>query len=86
VDRVGTQVVIRLSGQVDDARGRLGAALREVADLALVRVVVDLTEAGPVTDDVLAFLLAVQESWTVRLLEPPPGLRQRLARHRDTAV
>ena len=90
VTRVGTQVVVRLSrgvaGEVRDAAGRLDVALDEVADLALGRVVVDLTEAGPVTDGLVDFLVAVQERWTVRLIDPPAGLRQRLARHRDTAV
>jgi hypothetical protein len=85
VTRVGTQVVVRIPDGVADGDRRLDAALGEVSDLALGRVVVDLGEAGPVTDAVLAFLLAVQERWTVRLIDPPAGLRQRLARHRDAA-
>jgi len=81
VTRVGTQVVVRLSGVVDDAR--LEAALGEVAVLALNRVVVDLTETGGITGAGLDFLLAAEDRWTLRLLAPPAGLRQRLAERRD---
>jgi hypothetical protein len=86
ITRVGTQVVVRLSGPVDGRDGCLDSALDEVAALVLGRVVVDLTEAGPISDAGLDFLVTVQERWTVRLLDPPAGLRQRLARHRDPAV
>jgi anti-anti-sigma regulatory factor len=83
VTRVGTQVVVRLSGAVDDAAEvRLEAALAEVAVLVLKRVVVDLTEASAVAGAGLDFLLAAEERWTVRLLDPPAGLRQRLAERR----
>jgi anti-anti-sigma regulatory factor len=80
VTRVGTQVVVRLSGVVDDARSALlDAALGEVADLALNRVVVDLAEAVAVRGAGLDFLLRTGDRWTLRLLDPPPGLRQHLA-------
>ena len=84
VTRVGTQVVVRLSGAVDDgADARLDAAMDEVAVLVLNRVVVDLSEATTVTGAGLDFLLQAEERWTLRLLTPPPGLRQRLAERRD---
>jgi anti-anti-sigma regulatory factor len=80
VTRVGTQVVVRLSGVVDDARApRLATALGEVADVALRRVVVDLSEAVTVGDAGLDFLLDVAARWHLRLVDPPPGLRHRLA-------
>ena len=85
VTRVGTQVVVRLAGVVDDCcDARLGVAFGEVADLALNRVVVDLTEASVVAGAGLDFLLRTQERWTVRLIDPPAGLRQRLAERRDS--
>jgi len=80
VTRVGTQVVVRLSGVVDDARApRLAAALGEVADVALHRVLVDLSEADAVSGAGLDFLLDVAGRWDVRLVDPPPGLRRHLA-------
>jgi anti-anti-sigma regulatory factor len=84
VTRVGTQVVVRVSGVMDDACDvRLGAALGEVAELVLNRVVVDLTETSVITGAGLDFLLAAEDRWTLRLLAPPAGLRQRLAERRD---
>ena len=82
VTRVGTQVVVRLSGVVDDD-ARLEAALREVAVLVLNRVVVDLSETSGITAAGLDFLLTAEDRWTLRLLAPPAGLRQRLAERRD---
>jgi hypothetical protein len=82
VTRVGTQVVVRLSGMVDDD-ARLEAALREVAVLVLNRVVVDLSETSGITAAGLDFLLTAEDRWTLRLLAPPAGLRQRLAGRRD---
>jgi anti-anti-sigma regulatory factor len=89
VTRVGTQVVVRLSGVVDDARApRLAAALGEVADVALTRVVVDLSDAPTVSGAGLDFLLAVADRWTLRLIDPPPDLRHHLTGGRggDVAV
>jgi len=87
VTRVGTQVVVRLSGVVDDACDvRLEAALGEVAVLVLNRVVVDLTETDAIAGAGLDFLLRAEERWTLRLLAPPAGLRQRLAERRDGAA
>ena len=84
VTRVGTQVVVRVSGVMDDASDvRLEAALGEVAELVLNRVVVDLTETSVITGAGLDFLLAAEARWTLRLLAPPAGLRQRLAERRD---
>lgn len=80
VTRVGTQVVVRLSGCIDDARApRLRTALSEVATLALTRVVVDLTEATAVSGAGVDFLLTAEQRWKLRLLDPPSGLRERLA-------
>jgi anti-anti-sigma regulatory factor len=80
VTRVGTQVVVRLSGVVDDARApRLVDALGEVAEVALHRVVVDLSEAAAVSGAGLDFLVAIAGRWHLRLVDPPPGLRHRLA-------
>jgi anti-anti-sigma regulatory factor len=80
VTRVGTQVVVRLSGVVDDARApRLAAALGEVADVVLHRVVVDLSDAAAVSGAGLDFLVDVADRWHLRLVDPPPGLRHRLA-------
>jgi hypothetical protein len=84
VTRVGTQVVVRLSGVVDDTCDRrLGAALDEVAGLVLNRVVVDLTDTSAVAGAGLDFILAAEERWTLRVLGPPAGLRQRLAERRQ---
>jgi anti-anti-sigma regulatory factor len=73
--RVGTQVVVRLAGDIDDALApRLTAGLGEIADLAITRVVVDLSAADSVSGAGLAFLRQVGDRWQVRLLDPPDGL------------
>lgn len=87
VTRVGTQVVVRLSGVVDDARApRLAAALGEVADVALHRVVVDLSDAPAVSGAGLDFLQDVADRWQLRLIDPPPGLRRRLTTRGEGGV
>jgi ABC-type transporter Mla MlaB component len=79
VTRIGTQVVVRLSGEVGNERTRsLTLALDEVSRLALQRVVVDLDEVTAVEGAGLDFLCALHERWQVRLLNSPAGLRPRL--------
>jgi anti-anti-sigma regulatory factor len=81
VTRIGTQVVVRLGGVLDDAcADRLAAAVDEVADLVLERVVVDLDDVARVDDAGLHFLAQLHGRWRVRLLNCPPGLRARLPR------
>lgn len=80
VTRIGTQVVVRLSGVVDDrSADRLGAAVDEVAALALHRVVVDLDDVDGLDGAGLTFLAELAERWTLRVLNSPPGLRRQLA-------
>ncbi len=81
VTRIGTQVVVRLAGNVGDARrDRLAAALDEVAGLVLQRVVVDLEEATSVEGAGLDFLAELHRRWRVRLLNAPVALRSVLPR------
>lgn len=80
VNRVGTQVVVRLAGRIDDSHAsRLAGALSEVDAIVLRAVVVDCSEAPSVTGAGVAFLAEAQQRWRLRLLHPPPGLRQALA-------
>ena len=75
VTRVGTQVVVRLSGEVDDSRSeRLRSAMDEVDQLVLSRVVVDLSETTRVSGAGLTFLRAASQRYQLRLLDPPPGI------------
>lgn len=86
VTRIGTQVVVRVSGVLDARQSaRLDAAVEEVARIVLHRVVVDLDDVARLDDAGLAFLGALQSRWTVRLLNAPPGLRHRLAAAADRA-
>jgi ABC-type transporter Mla MlaB component len=79
VTRIGTSVVVRLSGVVDDrSAARLDAVREEVATLALHRVVIDLDDVENVDDVGLAFLRSLTDRWSTRILNPPPGLRGRL--------
>jgi anti-anti-sigma regulatory factor len=79
VTRIGTQVVVRLSGVVDDSRGpRLRAAVEEVGRLALQRVVVDLDDVTSIEGAGIDFVVALHARWTVRLLNTPAGVRERL--------
>jgi anti-anti-sigma regulatory factor len=80
VIRVGTQVVVRLGGDVDDTQAdRLDAALVEIGDLVLTRVVIDCSGATEISGAGLRFLGAARNRWRVRLLDPPPGIQQSLA-------
>jgi anti-anti-sigma regulatory factor len=77
VIRVGTQVVVRLNGEVDDTLAdRLEAALVEISDLVLTRVVIDCSAAVGISGAGLRFLGVARTRWRVRLLDPPPGLQQ----------
>lgn len=81
VTRIGTQVVVRLTGDIGDARrARLVAAVDEVAALVLQRVVVDLDEVTSVEGAGLDFLAELHRRWTLRLLNAPTGLRSALPR------
>lgn len=81
VTRIGTQVVVRPMGDLDDGRAEgLAAAVREVETLALRRVVVDLDEVGRIEGAGMEFLLTLHGRWSLRLLNPPAGLRARLPR------
>jgi anti-anti-sigma regulatory factor len=79
VTRIGTQVVVRLSGDVGDAcTARLAQAVDEVAALALQRVVVDLEEVRSIEGAGLDFITALHARWQLRLLNAPAGLRSTL--------
>jgi anti-anti-sigma factor len=76
VTRIGTQVVVRLSGVVDDRSAeQLAGAVEEVAVLALRRVVVDLDDVDLVDGAGLAFLTALGDRWALRLVNTPPHVR-----------
>jgi anti-anti-sigma regulatory factor len=78
VIRVGTQVVVRFDGDVDDSRAeQLEAALVEIGDLVLNRVVIDCSGAAEISGAGLRFLDTARTRWRVRLLDPPANLRQR---------
>jgi anti-anti-sigma regulatory factor len=78
VIRVGTQVVVRFSGEVGDGLAeRLDAALVEIDDLVLTRVVIDCGTAAAISGAGLRFLDAARARWRVRLLDPPPEILAR---------
>lgn len=86
VTRIGTQVVVRLSGDVGDARAdRLASALDEVAALVLQRVVVDLDDVASVDGAGLDFLTELHARWRVRLLNTPAALRAALPARQPAA-
>jgi hypothetical protein len=79
VTRIGTQVVVRPMGNLDDAcADSLAAVVREVEALALRRVVVDLDEVGRIEGAGLDFLTTLHGRWSLRLINTPAGLRARL--------
>jgi anti-anti-sigma regulatory factor len=83
VIRVGTQVVVRLAGAVDDSQAeRLEAALGEIGDLVLNRVVIDCSEVTEVSGAGMRFLAAARSRWPVRFLDPSADLRQLLNQRR----
>lgn len=81
VTRIGTQVVVRLSGDVGDARAqRLAAAVDEVAGLVIQRVVVDLEDVTSIEGAGMDFLAELHRRWRLRLLNTPAALRGALPR------
>ncbi len=81
VQRVGTQVVVRLYGVLDDrAAPRLAQALQDVESMVLSRVVVDLDEVDAIEDAGLDFIVGLHHRWKVRLLNTPNQLRGRIPR------
>lgn len=81
VTRIGTQVVVRLAGCIDDeSSDRLRSAVREIQDLVLQRVVVDLDEVRSIEGAGLDFIAELHSRWRVRLLNTPAGLRGALPR------
>ena len=81
VQRVGTQVVVRLYGVLDDRSApRLAEALGEVEQMVLSRVVVDLDEVDAIEDAGLDFIVGLHRRWKVRLLNTPNQLRGRIPR------
>lgn len=87
VTRIGTQVVVRLSGAVDESRReRLSAAVDEVSRLALQRVVVDLDDVTSVEGAGIDFIVTLHTRWRVKLLNTPASVRDRLPRQGRTAA
>jgi anti-anti-sigma regulatory factor len=87
VTRIGTQVVVRLSGHVgDERRPRLEEALQEVASLAINRVVIDLDDVTSIQGAGIDFIVALQRRWRVKLLNAPAELRERLPRTRTVTL
>jgi len=81
VQRVGTQVVVRLYGVLDDrAEPRLARALLDVESMVLSRVVVDLDEVDAIEGAGLEFIVGLHRRWKVRLLNTPNQLRGRIPR------
>ena len=81
VTRIGTQVVVRLSGRIDDSRRcRLDDAVDEVGRLALQRVVVDLDDVDSIEGAGIDFIAALHGRWKVKLLNTPAAVRDRLPR------
>jgi len=81
VTRIGTQVVVRPTGPLDDtcATG-LADVVREVEALVLRLVVVDLDEVSRIEGAGLDFLATLHRRWSLRLINSPAGLRARLPR------
>ena len=76
VQRVGTQVVVRLSGRIDQgAAERLASALGEVESLVITRVVLDLDEVHCVAGAGMDFVVALDQRLTLRLLNAPSEVR-----------
>ena len=87
VQRVGTQVVVRLYGVLDDrAASRLAEALGEVEQMVLSRVVVDLDEVDGIEGAGLDFIVGLHRRWKVRLLNTPNQLRGRIPRMASAAA
>lgn len=80
VTRIGTQVVVRLTGELgDSALAELDRAFDEVCSLASTLVAVDLEDAELIEGAGLDFIGRLHARWRVKLLNAPTGLRARLA-------
>lgn len=79
VTRIGTQVVVRLSGPVCHCRtDELERAYREVCELASTLVAIDLEDAELLDGVGFAFVARLHARWRLRLLNAPVGLRAQL--------
>ena len=79
VTRIGTQVVVRLTGCLGDAEApKLELAFVEVCELASSLVAVDLEDAELIEGAGLDFIARLHTRWRVKLLNAPTGLRARL--------
>ena len=78
VTRIGTQVVVRLTGRLGDAEAAvLEQAYLEVCELASSLVAVDLEDAELIEGAGLDFIARLHTRWQVKLLKAPLGLRTR---------
>ncbi len=78
--RVGTQVVVRVSGRPDDRdTDRFATATTQVQGIVTSRVVIDLADADPVGDAVVDFVRELQAKWRVRLINAPALVRRQCA-------
>jgi len=85
VTRIGTQVVVRLSGEIGERQAEaLQAAVDEIAAIVLRRVVIDLDDVGSVEGAGVEFIYALHRRWSVRLLNTPAGLRGMLPRQANS--
>ena len=76
VTRVGTQVVVRLHGEIgDEHEDDLRAAMDDVDRMASRRVAVDLSDAEAVGGMAIDFLASLNGRWQVRHLNTPSHLR-----------
>lgn len=84
VTRVGTQVVVRLHGEIGDQHeDDLRAAMDDVDRMASGRVTVDLLDAQTVGGVAMDFLATLDGRWQVRHLNTPPHLRGLTRPERD---
>lgn len=85
VTRVGTQVVVRMRGDIGDADAdALRAAMDDITELALRLVTVDLSEADRVEGMGLDFLEDLRGRWKVRTSGRPRSGRPQLHSRRSS--
>lgn len=76
VTRVGTQVVVRLHGEIgDEHEDVLRAAMDDVHRMASRRVAIDLSDVEAVGEVAIDLLASLNGRWQVRHLNTPPHLR-----------
>ena len=81
VTRIGTQVVVRLTGRLGDAEAAvIEQAYVEVCELASSLVAVDLEDAELIGGAGLDFIDLLRTRWRVKLLNAPLGLRAQVVR------